>query len=67
MSAPPLNDIIEALPHDIRERLEGIRAAGRGAFCNATTQQIVDNNIEVLLRLRSEHRACVYQKPQIRP
>jgi hypothetical protein len=57
MNAPSLRATIKALPEDIRERLESIPQAGRGAFRNATTQQIADKNLDVLTVCRSTIRS----------
>lgn len=57
MTAPELQECLDALPLDIRRELDEIRATGRGPFGRAQTQQIVDDHLVFLLRLRREYYA----------
>jgi len=57
MTEPELLQCLDALPPDIRQELDEIREAGRGAFRHAQTQQIVDGHLNLLLRLRRVHHA----------
>ena len=57
MTAPELQECLDALPPDIRRELDEIREIGRGPFGRAQTQQIVDDHMVLLLRLRREYHA----------
>ncbi|MCK1671655.1 hypothetical protein [Bradyrhizobium sp. 150] len=57
MTELELQQCLDALPPDIRQELDEIREAGRGAFRHAQTQQIVDGHLNLLLRLRRVHYA----------
>ncbi|WFU45997.1 hypothetical protein QA640_45300 (plasmid) [Bradyrhizobium sp. CB82] len=57
MTALELQECIDALPPDIRKELDEIREAGRGPFRRAQTQQIVDEHLALLLRLRRDYHA----------
>jgi len=57
MTTPELQDCLEALPADIRRELDEIRKTGRGPFGRAQTQQIVDDHLILLLRLRRQYHA----------
>jgi hypothetical protein len=57
MTALELQECLDALPPDIRRELDEIREIGRGPFGRAQTQQIVDEHLVLLLRLRREYHA----------
>lgn len=57
MTALELRECLDALPADIRRELDEIREIGRGPFGRAQTQQIVDDHLVLLLRLRREYHA----------
>jgi hypothetical protein len=57
MTALELQECLDALPPDIRRELDEIREIGRGPFGRAQTQQIVDDHLVLLLRLRREYHA----------
>jgi hypothetical protein len=57
MTALQLQECLNALPPDIRRELEEIRATGRGPFGRAQTQQIVDDHLVLLVRLRRDYHA----------
>jgi hypothetical protein len=57
MTALELRECLDALPPDIRRELDEIRKTGRGPFGRAQTQQIVDDHLALLLRLRREYHA----------
>lgn len=57
MTALELRECLDALPPDIRRELDEIREIGRGPFGRAQTQQIVDDHIVLLLRLRRQYHA----------
>jgi hypothetical protein len=53
MNAPNPATILESLPAAIREQFEAVGRAGRGPLGRLQTQQIVDNNIELIRWLRA--------------
>jgi hypothetical protein len=57
MTAPELQECLDALPPDIRRELDEIREVGRGPFGRAQTQQIVDDHLGLLGRLRRDYHA----------
>ncbi|MDA9497439.1 hypothetical protein [Bradyrhizobium sp. CCBAU 11357] len=57
MTAPELQACLDALPPDIRQELDDIRDIGRGPFRHAQTQQIVDDHLVLLIRLRRQYHA----------
>lgn len=57
MTAPELQECLDTLPPDIRQELDEIRKTGRGPFGRAQTQQIVDNHLGLLGRLRRDYHA----------
>jgi hypothetical protein len=57
MTAPELLECLDALPPDIRRELDEIRQIGRGPFRRTQTQQIVNEHLALLLRLRREYHA----------
>lgn len=57
MTALELRECLDGLPMDIRRELDEIREIGRGPFGRAQTQQIVDDHLVLLLRLRREYHA----------
>ncbi|ABE64480.1 hypothetical protein Nham_3756 [Nitrobacter hamburgensis X14] len=57
MTALELRACLDALPPDIRREFDEIREIGRGPFGRAQTQQIVDDHLALLLRLRREYHA----------
>jgi hypothetical protein len=57
MTAPELQECLDALPPDIRQELDEIREVGRGPFRRAQTQQIVDDHLVLLVRLRRDYHA----------
>ncbi|MBR0751218.1 MULTISPECIES: hypothetical protein [Bradyrhizobium] len=57
MTEPELRECLDALPPDIRQELDEIREIGRGPFGRAQTQQIVDDHLVLLVRLRRDYHA----------
>lgn len=57
MSTSPLQERFKALPAEIRQELDSIRAAGRGPFGRNQTQSIVTRHFGLLASLRNEYGA----------
>jgi hypothetical protein len=57
MTAIELKEYLDALPPNIRQELDEIRDVGRGPFGRAQTQQIVNEHLDLLLRLRRDYHA----------
>jgi hypothetical protein len=57
MSASPVHESLSALPAEIRQELDKIRAAGRGPFGRNQTQSIVTRHLGLLATLRDEYGA----------
>jgi hypothetical protein len=53
MNAPTPSTILDSLPFDIREGFEAVGRTGRGPLGRLQTQQIVDNNMALIRRLRA--------------
>jgi hypothetical protein len=57
MTAPGPQQCLDAMPADIQRELDEIREIGRGPFGRTQTQQIVDDHLALLLRLRRDYHA----------